>query len=349
MFAACNNTSSQIDIASKTDSTLFINNSSYSKDTTIAVSFKGMVIGTSIRDYFGKVIPRSSRVEKLDPYCKLIFNTHITINSVQIPTEANVYCINDTISLIVAYIFPDHKNRDKFYELKDMYLTKYGESCMHCSLSDNSKSFIQLKNSDDHFGDIQIWDFNHVSISLIQVNHNWEKEDYEIDSYCNKVYNGFVEENLYGRVDRNNTVDGTVNGIRLTDLYNSKKLLELSARTGIPIGAPDLESAAVSNIFQPVNTNVPQYPEYGRSRHDNPVPLTSELEERKNNVSKGLVEETLYSIVVYCHKEKFPILLREIHKWNDYSDSIQREKQRIQDSIEMSRKKKIVIQDAIQI
>lgn len=258
------------DVSFKEDSSLIINKSMTIKDTNVIVSFKGFVIGEPITPYIGKAIPPSSRVDKLDAYSKYVYKTSLKVNSVVLPTEVNIFCINDTISLIVAYVIPHYENQYKtYYDLKEMFVTKYGEECSQCSLSDYSKQFIKLNlTSDDdmdykyHYGWKHIWNFPTTSISLLQVDYDWLREDYVIDSYGKRVYNGLVKETTEGE----------------------------------------------------------KY------------------------------------ILVYCQKDYFPILLQETKKWNEYSkrqqyrqDSIEQEKQRVKDSLELAKKRKRVMHDANQI
>lgn len=215
LFVSCHNVSKQEEntecstsfstsdvIPNKRDTSMVVNGSRTLIDTTVTVSFKGLVLGSSINQYIGKIIPASSKVENLDSYSKYIFKTNLTINTTKLTTEANVYCIDDTISLIIAYVFPRYEDSHKFYDLKEMFVSKYGEECSNCSLSNFSKQYIKINDdneSDNHYGHVYIWDFNSTCISLIEVNHEWQRENYEIDSYGRRVYTGLVTETTYGK------------------------------------------------------------------------------------------------------------------------------------------------------
>lgn len=214
MFVGCHNVSNKEEItecstsfstsdviSNKRDTSMVVNSSRALIDTTITVSFKGLVLGSSVNQYIGKIIPASSKVEDLDSYSKYIFKTNLTVHRTKLTTEVNVYCINDTISLIIAYVIPDREDRHIFQDLKEMFVSKYGKECSNCSLSSFSKQYIRINGdneSNNHFGHVYIWDFNSTNISLIEVNHNWQRENYEIDSYGRIVYTGLVTETTYG-------------------------------------------------------------------------------------------------------------------------------------------------------
>lgn len=102
------------------------------KDTTMSLVFKGIAVGTPVKMYIGNEIPQYPNVDTLGAYSRYSFRSTIQSNSKEYPTYIELYCINDTIALLVATVEPrKNVNSDVLYfkgysELMEMYTAKYG-------------------------------------------------------------------------------------------------------------------------------------------------------------------------------------------------------------------------------
>lgn len=155
-----------------TDTSMLVDNAGVAfktliSDTTKPLSYKGIVIGESVRSFLGNTIPKSSCVDTFGNYCKYSFRNTIQVDKKEYPTNVEVYCVNDTIVLLNVIVEPKDNNYSLHKELMELFSVKYGTTFNYLP-SDYLMAFM---DTIDHFSSSR--DFDRYENSWYSLFHRY--------------------------------------------------------------------------------------------------------------------------------------------------------------------------------